>query len=378
MKKLIIGFCFFVCAIATSQTQEIDPVILDNLGRSIDSALYAGNGAYLNDLFEKSYMINQVITKSDDSYIKEFNKGFEESLSTSFDLGGRIIREVGNSGSYDFVKSRANSKGEYHLLFRLYGEQEGLNYHDFKIQRVDGSYVILDVYVYTVGEYLSETMKSLYTIALSDRPGILDKLLKRSIQDDFLKIKEIKLLVMSGDYEKANNTYKKLSSEILKQKSIQLTGIQIASNIDEKTWGEHIKRYKASFPNDPSLYLVSIDGYILSQEYEKALSTVDKLDSALEGDSFLNMLRANIHYMLKDLDKAIELIEVMMDDYPYSIDAFDTALTLYVEHGKYDKAIEVLNIMNETFELDMDVLKQVVTNGFPEFSKSPQYIKWSK
>ena len=99
---------------------------------------------------------------------------------------------------------------------------------------------------------------------------------------------------------------------------------------------------------------------------------------ALEGDSFLNMLRANIHYMLIDLDKAIELIEVMMDDYPYSIDAFDTALTLYVEHGKYDKAIEVLNIMNETFELDMDVLKQVVTNGFPEFSKSPQYIKWSK
>jgi tetratricopeptide (TPR) repeat protein len=124
--------------------------------------------------------------------------------------------------------------------------------------------------------------------------------------------------------------------------------------------------------------LVSIDGYILSEEYEKALSTVDKLDSALEGDSFLNMLRANIHYMLIDLDKAIELIEVMMDDYPYSIDAFDTALTLYVEHGKYDKAIEVLNIMNETFELDMDVLKQVVTNGFPEFSKSPQYIKWSK
>jgi len=377
MKKLLLGIILFT-GLLGAQNQAIDTAKFDYMGQAIDSTLFAEDASYLNGLFDKDHLINEVTRKSDDKFVKEFNTGFERGLRDSFDLGQQIISEVGENGTYDFVKSRVNSKGEYHLLFRLYGDNEGLNYHDFKIQKVDNEYKIVDVFFFTSGEYLTETFRSLYNATLSNRPGILSKFFKKTVLDDLIKLKEIKPLMATGQYQAAHEKYKKLSSEGKKQKSIQLIGIQIASNIDDETYGRYIKKYEESFPNDPSLYLISIDGYILSEEYDKSLVSIDKLDKSLGGDSFLNSLRANIYYYKNDLERAIELLEIFMYEYPYFFDGFDSALSLYVEAKKFESAVNILKIMMERFEVDKSDLKTVVEENFKDFVKSPEYIKWSK
>lgn len=376
MKKLLLGIILYTGLLQAQQA--IDTTKFDYMGRAIDSTLYAGDASYLNDLFDKDHMIKKVTKESDEAYVKEFNIGFEQGVRNSFNLGQQIIVEVGENGTYDFVKSRVNSKGEYHLLFRLYGDNEGLNYHDFKLEKVGAEYKIVDVFFFTSGEYLTETFSNLYNATLSSRPGLLSRFFKKTVLDDLLTIKEIKPLMASGDYKQAYEKYKKLSSEGKKQKAIQLIGVQIASNIDDETYGRYIKKYEESFSNDPSLYLISIDGYILSEEYNKSLQTIDKLDKALGGDSFLNLLRANVNYYMNNVGKAIEHLEVFMYDYPFFFDGFDSALSLYIEDGKFENAINILTIMIDRFEVDKAELKTVVEENFADFAKSPEYIKWSK
>lgn len=273
-KRIITNFFFLFVGIVFAQNQTIDTTRFDYLGYAIDSTLYAGDASFLNNLFDKEYIIKKVIKESDDDYVKEFNRGFQEGVRKSFNLGQQVIREVGDSGTYDFVKSRVNSKGEYHLLFRLYGDNEGLNYHDYKIEKVGDEYKIIDAYFFTSGEYLSETFMMLYNATLSSRPTLLSRILKKTVLDDLLRMKDIRDYINAGNFKKAFKEYKSLSEEIKKQKAVQIIGIQIASNIDEDTYGKFIEKYEKTFPNDPSLYLISIDGYILSEEYDKSLKTI--------------------------------------------------------------------------------------------------------
>ena len=377
MKKLLFLIACFAIGITHAQNQAIDTTRYDYIGQRIDSTIYMGNSTYLNTLFDKEYLIQKVTKQSDDKFVKEFNEGFTRGLNESFNLGDRIVQDVGDYGSYDFVKSRVNSKGEHHLLFRLYSE-EGLNYHDYQLQKVDGEIKIVDVYIFTTGEYLSKTFSDLYNATLSQKPNILDKFLKKTLLDDLVKINTIKAYIGKGNYQEAFKLYKSISSEGKKQKSIKLIGVILSSNVSEEAYGKLIKEYEALFPNDPSLYLVSIDGYILSERYNRALKQIKLLDRAVGGDSFLNYLRTNIYYADNNMEKALETIETFMKDFPGFFDGYDVALTLYIESGKSKKAVDILNIMVDDFYSDKDELKKVIIENFPSFSKKAEFIEWSK
>ena len=264
------------------------------------------------------------------------------------------------------------------FLFRLYSSDEGLNYHDYKLRNIDGEVKIIDVYIFTTGEYLSETFSNLYDATISQKPNIVDKFLKKTLVDDLLKIADIRSSMASGDYEQAYKVFNSLSSEGKKQKMFKLMGVLIAGQLDEETYAKEIKEFEALFPNDPSLYLVSIDGYILSEKYNRALMQTNLLDRTLGGDSFLNYMRANIYYVKQDFTNSTKYIETFMKDYPHMIDGYDVALTLYIEGGKPKKAIEILDTMLNLFEYDKTELKQSIEENFPTFLKTPEYIQWSK
>ena len=116
MKRLIFFIACISFGISHAQNQSIDTARYDYVGKKIDSTIYNGDGSYLNDLFDKDYMFNKVARKSDEEFVKEFNTGFKRGLTQSFDLGDKIAADIGDYGYYDFIRSRVNTKGEYHLF----------------------------------------------------------------------------------------------------------------------------------------------------------------------------------------------------------------------------------------------------------------------
>ncbi|MFY0631632.1 MAG: hypothetical protein JXR05_14750 [Flavobacteriaceae bacterium] len=378
MKKLLCLLFLSLGPLLNAQEKEIDSLRYDYIGWAIDSTLYNENSDYINKLFDLKTFLKSVVIKSNDPEIKKMNNGFARGFRDSFDYGKIIIREVGEEGTYDFFKSYVDEEQKYHLVFRLYVE-DGLNYHDYKLDVTNGEPRIVDFYVYLTGENFSQTLRTIYKTAMSANKKNFFGGTTNKFASDLKKISAIKKLRIQGDFERADKIYRTISAESKKNKTFKLIGIIIAGSLnDESRMSKMISDYEKSFPNDPSLYLVSIDGAFVNEEYDRALNLVNKLDEAIGGDDFLNYFRANLYYAKQDLKKAIEYVEIFTSDYSGFMDGYDTALTLYIENGNNKKAIETLDLFVTKFELSKRDLIDSMKENFPNFSKQKMFINWTK
>ena len=114
--------------------------------------------------------------------VKIFAQKLESSLerrNPDF-MDEAIIKTISKKGTYQLVKQYEKNNAQY-ALFRLY-DDGSLNYHDIELTRSDGNVKIADIYIYTSGEYLSETIKGLFLQMkdLVDKKGT-------SLQDQWIK-----------------------------------------------------------------------------------------------------------------------------------------------------------------------------------------------
>lgn len=377
MKKLTFLF-LLLSGIGYSQVKSIDSLKYDYIGYAIDSTIYNGEKEYINNLFDIDGFINSFLIKSKDKEIIEFNDGFSKGFRKGFDYGNIMVREIGKEGSYDFFKSYVDENQQYHLVFRLFSEA-GLNYHDYKLKETRNSIKIVDVYVYVTGENFSKTIGTIYKKSIASKKKNFFGVSTNTFLDDIFKLAEIRKLKSQGKLEEAYKIYKKIGAESKKNKVFKLIGITLASALDnDDLLRKFTKDYEKSFPKDPSLYLISIDGAYVNNKLNKALELINKLDKFIGGDDFLNYFRVNTYYLKGDIPKAIEYSELLMSDFPDYMDGFDTALTLYIETEKFDKAIQILDIFVDRFELTKDSLIESMKENFPNFSKNKKFLDWGK
>ncbi|MCF2873869.1 MULTISPECIES: tetratricopeptide repeat protein [unclassified Tenacibaculum] len=377
-KKILLVLFITISFFLKAQEKESFEVRLDSIGMKIDETLTNLNKEYLNKIYSKKSLCDRFLIESNNKKVKNFNKSFYEGFTASFDFGNIVLKEIEKDASYDYLNIVKDKEGEYYLLFRLYGN--GLNYHKHLIKEIDGEIRIVDTYVSLTGEYLSDTFGSIYKGVLY-KGGFLKSLSKGSNNDsmhDLLKIQKIRNLRSEGKLQEAHDLYKTLSEEGKKKKIYQLSNLLILANLDEAKYAKAIETYEKQFPNDVSLYLVSIDGYILGKKYDEALKAVDNLDKAIGGDSFLNFIRGNIYFLKLEYKKSEDKFKEVLEEYPNFIDAYDSLLSIYIESNNVKKAIEVLDIMVNDFELPKDILFNSIGENYPEFQKNKEIIKWSK
>jgi hypothetical protein len=132
-----------------------------------------------------------------------------------------------------------------HLIFRMY-DQGRLNYHDLELIRTGNKIKIADVYVYTTGEKLSETLR----LINEQMTEISDK--NSFSKDRYLgDIPKMKNLAMEGKYEEAYELYKKIPKEVQRIKVMQIIHLVITSGLDSAAYNNALEEYNNYYPNDP-------------------------------------------------------------------------------------------------------------------------------
>jgi hypothetical protein len=228
--------------------------------------------------------------------------------------------------------------GRQALLFRSVTE-ESLNYIEFYPGKSkDGSTKVDDIYIYMNGQTLVETLTQMIDVLLGDE----------SMVAAFEKISAD----LESDPAAAFRAIEALPKKARDSKPLQMLKIQAASSIDDEAYGATIAGYEALFPGDPSLNLVSIDGYIARKNYPKALDVIDKLDASLGGDDYLDELRIGLLLEEgKDLGRAVELAEKAVTANPESQDAHYLLLGVHVANRNFAGATAIMRLMGERFEL---------------------------
>lgn len=309
------------------------------------------------------------------------NKGFITGLRQA-KLGDSFTSEFDQESSFSFLKQYKEG-GIQHIVFRV-STSAGLNYIDFYLTADEfGNISIYDMFLYTTGEKVSETMRVIVSVIMRQDPSMMSGIdIDRKKLSQLEKLLSIKEVYENGDPETAYQqiqTYLRQTGD--SSKIALLYKLFISGDLDDETMVEYKKSiddYTRKFPEAKNVGLMLMDGYLISEEYDLALENVNLLDEGLGGDPYLDFIRGNIYLMKNDAERALGLYEKSFE-YARKESGFYVNRTFaYAYKGEYDKAVEDLTTLSEEFDFAKLTLELAMEEdeGMEDFINSPEYAAW--
>jgi tetratricopeptide (TPR) repeat protein len=295
-------------------------------------------------------------------------------------LGKTVTALCSQGASYTLLRTRTEGD-QGRALFRVLPPAGGVNYHEFLLaRRPSGQIKGVDLQVFVTGELFSTTMRRLIIpLVAQENQGFLDKL--RGRENEFYRhisdIQRMGKARQDGQPSQALAIYRQLPASVRQDKTVQLIRLQAAqaSGDDEEYLGA-MEDFRASFPDDACMDLMCIDYYLLKKQYADALAGIDKVDKAVGGDPYLNLVRANANFESGKFAEAREAASKAIEDEPTMVEAYWSLVAISLREKKFDDTLKLLRMIATKFHVEFQDLAKVPE--YADFVKSPQYKEWLK
>ncbi len=318
-------FPFFVSLFVLSCGQKQVPATAadaKNFARQLQSSIEKRSPDFFNTAIDKKKFLKKAGLGSGKN-ARSFGSGIEDRLN----MGTTMINSLSRKATYQLVKQYEKDKKQ-HVLFRLY-DDGSLNYHDIELIKSGSSVKIDDIFIYTSGEYLSETIKGLF----EQMKGIMDKgsnsFEKNTVITDLPRMRK---LMNEGKYEEAVSIYESLPPDIRKLRAVQIIHVLISSGLDDtEKYSDAIEEYKKLYPDEPNMHLLLLDGYVLKKEYGKAMFSINEMDRMINKDPFLDYYRYLVYSHQQDDVNSKICIERLVKNMPDFEDGMLELIGTYLE-----------------------------------------------
>jgi Flp pilus assembly protein TadD len=355
MKSL--QFLFAVIILLASCKTEEKPVTKEQaalFAQSIERSIAGKDEIFFNNAFDMDAMVAKMKAAAPDEP-GSFWKGVKEGIGEKLKLGNKVLQSLGSKGSYKLVKQYQQG-AKLHLIFRLYSEGGGLNYHDFELVNKKDNVKIADMYIYTTGELFSKTMKDVFTQILKANDKSLSGLEK------------LGRLIQKGEYKKAKELLDDLPQNLKNTKAIQLRNIQLCLELDTAAYATALNKFQQDFPDDPSLNLVLLDNFITKEKYAEALNCINQLDKQISKDPLLDYHRGLLYNLQGKKEAALQAFESLYKNMPeFSAGAMELC-TYYMDKGNYKQAGEIFKKAKTNTDFDKSVAENLQLR-YPQIKK---------
>jgi len=348
---------FLLVILISSCKDKIKPVTQEEakeFAKQVEISIRKGDAAFLDDAIDTKIMIKKMDLPSG-TKTTGMNKGLKEEMK----FGTAIVNSLAGKGNYDLVKQYEKDKVQ-HLVFRMFKDYM-VNYHDLELINTNSKTKIADVYVYLTGENLSETMRGLY-LQMDENIGKTD-----GASQWLKKIPEIRTLITANRYDEANNIFNEIPQNIRAGHAFQLMHLQIATGLGAEDYDKAISEYKILFPNDRAIPLLMIDAHISRHDYDKALQSVNELDSMINKDPLLDLYRAFCYNLLYNYEKQKECLERLADTMPYFEEGLTELIKFYLKQNKYELARPFVERFKTKSEFNQQSMTDLL-NRYPEYN----------
>jgi hypothetical protein len=370
---LLSNSAFSLFAFDENKSALINDDQLTTFAKQLEASIENRNTSFFNISFNADSLVNDIISHSNYKAGYDFNQGFTDGIKSSFDFGSVILKELGEDGSITFIHAISRNNESW-LVFRLISDN-GLNYHEYKTELIDGRYAITDAYFYLSGEKLSESVAQIYLkyLSLCIKPEEQDVERLKALEE----LDNVKLIYAQGKSAKAYKEINKISGDFKSSKIYQCAMINIAANLKQNTYQSAYNEFMLSYPDEPGKYLIPLDGLISHGLYEYSIQCLDSLDSDLLSDPLLDYFRANVYYKMNDLVKASDCLVKVIDAIPDFEMGYLSLLRIYLTKNQFREATVLLNAMITSFNTYKEDLYPFLA-GYPEFLNSSYYQEWIK
>lgn len=299
---------------------------------------------------------------------KEFLDGFSGQMKKeglkAFAM--QLCAQKGSTGGMKFL--RVVQRGtETRAMIRFVGEG-GLNYHEYVVEIKDGKACFVDMYIWLTGEKISSTFGRLAQQAYDSFAN------SGKIGARLGAVKEMGRAIQEQRWKDVLDAYEKLDPETRKEKLIQIFRIKACFNTNDAAYSAALKEYAELFKDDASLDLMLLDTLLTQKQYDEAFKSLDRLDKAVGGDNYLNVLRANVNFAKGDSANCKVCANKALAAEPNLLPAADTLLTLALEEKDFPAAKAMMIRMEKDMEFEFGDLTKV--EPFAGFVASPSYKEW--
>jgi tetratricopeptide (TPR) repeat protein len=187
-------------------------------------------------------------------------------------------------------------------------------------------------------------------------------------------VKRMSDLTQQGQFEEALKLAAKMPDDLKKQKIVLVVRGVAASNVGESEFLAVIDDFRKHYPDDAALDLMSIDYFLNQKKHDKALTSIDRVDEAVGGDAYLDVMRAGIYAEMGDFDEALKTARRATEREEDLADAQWSIVTISLKKKDYDLTAETLNTLTKKFGIGLPDLATV--EEYAGFVQSPQYKKW--
>lgn len=330
---------------------------------SFERAMNAKDSAGLHALFDAEAIVDTATADLD------LPSGFREGIirGTS-SVSENITSIVSDGGSCKFLRVSKNDAKR--ILFRMILPDERVDYYEMVVGRDEnGSLRVRDMHVFSSGEMLTQVLRRLYIVALVQQGQ------KVPPNDNIMqKLPEMMVAMKEGRPKDVLAMYGKLPRELQRERIFLITRIHAAREAAaNKELLDALKDFRAAFPDDPCVDLLSYDYHLRKKDYKNLLGIVDRLEKVVGGDPYLNVLRADFLIETDDLAAARKNAMLAVEQEP-TLKAYMSLVTISLRERNFDETVQHLETMARKF----DVIVNGDSEEFAEFVKSPQYQKWRK
>jgi hypothetical protein len=210
-------------------------------------------------------------------------------------LHSEIHNTIQDGGGYTPLRVNVGDR-ELNVLFRLNHANGGLNYHRYCLMRdCRGAVVAGDMFNFLDAEDLSHSLRRVwFSIARLTMQEINTPY--EAEPDDFLthidEFLEIDSLVDQEQYKTALDLYLNLPESLQKDKHLMALSLTAAREVSDADYSQIIELFHRTYPQDPALDLMLMDGYFLRKKYASALRCIERLNELIGGDDLLSAKRS--------------------------------------------------------------------------------------
>lgn len=313
------------------------------LAVKIESAHAAGDASGLSREFDLDAFGNLVLQQPGYESLKAdaFRNSVKREGVTGDDLidrlMGEIFRQTVPDGSYVRLRLR-ELDGRKTALFRMLGNDGRYNYHEYAFARgQDGRVRIADVYIYSVGEWFSQSLGRMLIAAV----GPMEQRKSQAEVDAGLAqirvLKDAKPLMDRGESKKFDAVVETLTPEMQREKFVIVMQIAAADG-ESRRLIAHADRLAEFYPDDPATLVMCSERYFIAERFDEALAMVEKLDAMVGGDPYLSAYRGEILFRLNRLSES-RAAALAAHEADVSIDAaYATLANVAVQERDFDEA----------------------------------------
>ncbi|NVJ51953.1 MAG: hypothetical protein HWE11_16300, partial [Gammaproteobacteria bacterium] len=239
---------------------------------------------------------------------------------------------------------------------------------------------VVDLYVHTSGENLSASLAKVFGLMMPDSKNFLKRLIGRpDINTDVAKVfQKVTQLNRQGRYQQSYQELKNLPQPVRESRVVSVMIVSFSSSVSDDVYQKELANLHRLFGDDEDLFLMMMDHYYFSEDYDRGITGLNRLNKRFNGDAAIEQLISSFNYLKQDYTSALKHINQAIELEADQVDYYWFKADILIAAKQFAQTLKVFDTIRDEFGITADPQLLRQDEQFKDLVASPEFKEWEK